>query len=180
MNVAFIAELLYWIEVSCTGVPNKVASELWRFGITLSYLIACTLLVKLWRARLMKTASMSLLLTCCWYSMSTWGMIWWNSCRKNWKSSSCSILRKPDASLTVVLSNEPDILMDSKHCIRSSRFSYTVLTILLLKFHRVDEALGSLRSTIWSSFLVRFGDNTAQVGKENSHWWDVRSGLLHD
>jgi len=146
--------------------------------------MACTLLVKLWWARLMKTASMSFFCSC-WYRMSTWGMIRWNSFRKNTKSSSCSILRKPDASLTVVLSNEPDVLMDSKHCMRSSRFSYTVLTTLLLKFHLVDEALGSLRATVWSSMLVRLGDrvktgNTTQVRKKTTHCRDVWSGLLHN
>lgn len=60
--------------------------------------------------------------------------------KKSLKSQTRSIFRKPDASLSVVLPKDPDVLMDSKHCMRSSRFLYTALTILLLKFHLVDEA----------------------------------------
>lgn len=131
-------------------------------NIIWSYLMDCSFIVKFWRACLMKTASMFFFCSC-WYIMSTWGMIWWNRCRKNWKSSSCSILRKPDASLTVLLSNELSVAIDLKHSIRSSRFSYTVFTILLLKFHLVDEALGSLRATISSRIVVRFGDRVKKL-----------------
>lgn len=78
--------------------------------------------------------------------------------KKSLKSRSCSIFRKPDASLSVVLPKDPDVLMDSKHRMRSSRFPYIALTIPLLKFHLVDEALGSLHATVWSRMLVRLGD----------------------
>lgn len=78
--------------------------------------------------------------------------------KKNLKSRSRSIFRKPDASLSVALPKDPDVLVDSKHCMMSSRFLYTALTILLLKFHLVDEAFGSLRATIWSRMLVCLHD----------------------
>lgn len=103
--------------------------------------------------------------------------------KKNFKSRSRSIFRKPDASLRVVLPKDSDVLMDSKHRMRSSRFSYTALTILLLKFHLVDEALGSLRATIWSRMLVCLGD---WVNKEKrlekkpltAGMWEVTCSLI--
>ena len=122
--------------------------------------MACTLLVNLWRARWMSTASMSFCWSC-WYRMSTWGMMLWKTLKKKTKSSSCSIRMNPDASLTVGWSN--DVLMVSKHSMRSARFSLTVLTILLLKFHLVAEALGSLRATTWSRMLVLLGEREKKL-----------------